>query len=65
MICLFLGQFLPLSYLLLYESLTVILLDLKFSFLREVSACPRDPKAVLFRIVKILLEALDIWARTR
>jgi hypothetical protein len=26
--------------------------------LREVSACPRGPKAVLFRLAKFLLEAL-------
>ena len=38
----------------------VVLLDLKSAILREVSACPRDTKAVLFRLVKFLLEALAI-----
>jgi hypothetical protein len=34
-----------------------VLLDLKSSILREVS-CPRDPKAVLFRLAKFLSESL-------
>jgi len=38
----------------------VVLLDLKLSFLREVSACPRGPKTVLFRLVKFILEALEV-----
>ena len=37
------------------ENLPVVLLYLKSSTLR---ACPRDPKAVLFRLAKFLLEAL-------
>jgi len=41
-------------------SLQVVLLDLKSSILREVSACPRDPKAVLFRLAQFLFEALVI-----
>ena len=36
----------------------MLLLDLKFSILREVSACPRAPKVVLFRRANFLLEAL-------
>ena len=40
-------------------SLQVVLLALKSSILREVSACPRDPKAVLFRIGKFVLEAVS------
>jgi len=36
----------------------VVLLDNKSSILRKVSACPRVPKAVLFRLAKFLLEAL-------
>jgi hypothetical protein len=35
-------------------------MDLKFLILREVSACPRDPKAALFWVVIFLLESLDI-----
>jgi hypothetical protein len=35
-------------------------MDLKFLILREVSACPRDPKAALFCVVIFLLESLDI-----
>jgi hypothetical protein len=36
----------------------VVLLDLIFSILRKVSACPRAPNVVLFRRAKFLLEAL-------
>jgi hypothetical protein len=36
----------------------VVLFDLKSSILREVSACPRGTKTVLFRLAKFLLEAL-------
>ena len=36
----------------------MVLLDLKSSILREVSACLRGTKAVLFRPAKFLLEAL-------
>jgi len=36
----------------------VVLLDSKSSILRKVSACPRGPKAVWFRLTKFLLEAL-------
>jgi hypothetical protein len=36
----------------------VVLLALKSSILREVSACPRGPQAVLFPLAKFLLEAL-------
>jgi hypothetical protein len=35
------------------------LLDITSSILREVSACPLDIKAVLFRLVIFLLEALN------
>jgi hypothetical protein len=35
----------------------VVLLDLKSSILREVSVCPRGPKAFLFRLAKLFLEA--------
>ena len=41
------------------------LLDLKFSDLREVSACLRGPKAVMFRLAKFLLEALAIYLLAR
>jgi hypothetical protein len=34
-------------------------LFLVYLILREVSACPRGPKEVLFRLVKFLLEALE------
>jgi hypothetical protein len=34
------------------------LLYLESSILREVSACPQGPKAVLFRLAKFLFEAL-------
>jgi hypothetical protein len=40
-----------------YESLPVVLLESKSSIFREVSACPRDPKTVWFRLAKFLLEA--------
>jgi hypothetical protein len=40
--------------------LQVVLLDLKSSILREVSACPRGPKAVLFRLAQFLFEAMVI-----
>ena len=39
-------------------SLQVVLLALKSSISREVSACPRDPKASCSPHAKILLEAL-------
>jgi hypothetical protein len=39
----------------------VVLLD-KPSNLIEVSACPRGPKTVLFRLAKLLLEALGTYA---
>jgi hypothetical protein len=42
----------------------VVLLDLKFSILREVSACPRALKVVLLRRAKFLLEALFQYAIT-
>jgi hypothetical protein len=38
---------------------TVVVLDLQSSTLREVSACPRSPKVVLFRQAKFLLETLS------
>jgi hypothetical protein len=40
------------------ESLPVVLLDFKSSILREVSACPLGPKAVLIRLAKCLLEVM-------
>ena len=40
------------------ESLPVVLLDLKSSILREVQACPRGPKTILFRLAKFLLKVL-------
>ena len=40
--------------------LPVVLLNLKSSILREVAAFLRGPKAVLFRLAKFLLEALDM-----
>jgi len=36
----------------------VVLLDLKSSILREITAFPRVPKAVFFRLAQFLLEAL-------
>ena len=36
----------------------LVLLDKKLSILREVSTCPRGPKAILFRLAQFLLEAL-------
>jgi hypothetical protein len=44
----------------IYESLSVVLLDLKSSILREVSTCHRGPKAVMFRLAKFLMEALMV-----
>jgi hypothetical protein len=44
----------------IYESLPVVLMDLKSSILREVSSRTRAPKAVLFRLATFLLEALII-----
>jgi hypothetical protein len=44
----------------IYESLPVVLMDLKSSILREVSSRTRAPKAVLFRLASFLLEALII-----
>ena len=41
-----------------YESLPVVLLDLKSSILREVSARSPGRNAVLFLLEKFLLEAL-------
>jgi hypothetical protein len=41
-----------------FESLSVVLLDNKPSILREVSTCPRGPKAVLFHLAQFLFEAL-------
>ena len=38
--------------------LPVVLLDPNPQFLREVSVCPRGHKAILFRLAKLLLEAL-------
>jgi hypothetical protein len=38
---------------------TSVLLDPKSSILRELSVCPRILKAVLFRLAKFLLEALE------
>jgi hypothetical protein len=40
------------------ESLPVVLLDFKSSILREVQACPRGPKTILFRLAKFLLKVL-------
>jgi hypothetical protein len=48
----------------IYESLPVVLLDLKFSILREVSACPRALKVVLLHRAKFLLEALFQYVPT-
>jgi hypothetical protein len=42
----------------IYESLSVVLLDLKSSILREVSTCPRGPKAVMFCLAKFLVAIL-------
>ena len=41
-----------------YTTYIVALLDLKSSILSKVTACPRSPKAVLFRLAKFLLEAM-------
>ena len=38
-------------------------MELKSSIFIEVSACPRCPKAVLFRLAKFLLEVLPLWLR--
>ena len=38
----------------------MVVLDLKSSILREVSACPRGLKTVLFRLITFLLEALEV-----
>jgi hypothetical protein len=43
----------------------VVLLDLKSSILREVAACPRGPKAVLFRLAKFFLENLVLNAKKK
>jgi hypothetical protein len=42
-----------------------VLLDLKSSILREVAACPRGPKAVLFRLAKFFLENLVLNAKKK
>ena len=38
----------------------MVVLDLKSSILREVSACPRGLKKVLFHLITFLLEALEV-----
>jgi hypothetical protein len=42
----------------IYESLPVVLMNIRSSILREVSACPRGSKTIFFRLAKFLLEAL-------